>query len=181
MILILYVGLYYINYTYGNSPLTTIGFGLHEDNNTNPIIQISCKGLYPELFIGSRVSCTYSKPINATNSIVHFTTLYGEETTYNLTDLSFVIPSKTVKIGIELWVNDSVHYPAGYYWGANQTRLFTEEEVLKNRENFITYLIALIGLVFITVPGMVLNFGNLSQNKDNLTNKPSSPKSPKPK
>ena len=158
-----FVGTLLLDNLYGYDP---ISLQLNEyENVTNKYDAIlECNPTDAKyLFVGSHVNCRiigkYKTDIN--NATTTFTPYLGDKREINTMELiEFITPENVSRIHFKINATN----PDGdmlLLEAAGDRTFYSHEEFRERNEKFITYMILLLGVIFITIPSMVLNFKRL--------------------
>ena len=168
MLISLFVGTNLIYQLYGPKPLETnlYEFYCSDWTNTNNIFgKITCGDSKDRLVkLAENIECRIEPKINAVNANISFKTVFMNKTKpLDFTDFHFTIPDYTVK--------EIIFTITGEFSGkeiclvaSEDYSFYSYEETKERNEKFITYLIALVGAIFITIPSMMISFKNIFKN-----------------
>lgn len=166
MVFLFLFGFWFIQESIGYK---NINFNLHSNGFGDG--KIRCSGLEENIFVGRPVYCNYSSPIPITN--VAYKIFFTFEN-YTKTNKSFNFsasewPNFTAPENLRYILfevngvtknkdpfESSVGYPYTY---------LTYEEYQENRKTFLSYILALIAIIFVTVPSAFVALRSLLENK----------------
>lgn len=154
----------------GSQPLI---FKLNIEGNTSNRYAgngtIECKSATGQTYAGSKLSCTITPPLQIESSAVNLTTNTGEIIDGNMSGLSFIAPSNIISVFFDIRgrneSNASIHITT-----SSEYTFYTPEEAKERNKEFITYLLALLGAIFISIPTMMVNFKELTKKKEDEAN-----------
>ncbi len=164
MMLILFGGTLLIDRTYGFRSLSA---SLNIEGNQSTKYaglegHINCTSSTKKQLVGYNYSCSIYPPLNITKANVSFIDKTGKTKELEFDNLFFESLANTARIYFEIWglneTNESI-----YISTARDYSFYTYEEAEKRFEKFVTYLIALIGIIFFSIPMMMYHFKELSK------------------
>ncbi|MBN2095747.1 MAG: hypothetical protein JW727_06890 [Candidatus Aenigmarchaeota archaeon] len=159
------IGLLFITSVLGGYELNLV---LRNENQPNLIEgNINCTASGNIIFVGEKVYCKYSPTLYNTTSKVKFSYLNKSFETEIFSDqIAFIAPANVTSIEFRIEGYDS----EGKFRKlivSNSYNFLKPEEFEQSREKFIQYLIALLGVIFISVPSAMVNLKNLYYNENN--------------
>ena len=166
MLFIFLSGLLIIDNMYGNQN-KEIDLLLNIDGDVNNRYfengSIKCSNPYTDIYVNSTISCEVFPESKIEYAKVILISTIGDKEVKDIGNMSFVLPYEISRIMFELNLtrnNTTYHVTTAN----NYKNIFTSyQDSLKRDSSFMAYLIALFGLVFISVPPMVEKFKKMTK------------------
>ncbi len=124
-----------------------------------------------EIYIGSMVSCSINNDLNIVQANVSYTDFYGSgkrhslNTSFEHNKFYFVAPSDCSSLHFDILVMDEDNQTLSLSPGTIDHTFYSYEETQQRKKDFLWYFFALLGIVFFTVPSMMLNFNQLLERR----------------
>lgn len=172
MLAVFFGGIILIDSLYGDKG-NDISLSLNINGNVSNKYQeagqnvlLKCQNGYGKVFVDSKIKCSLEESSATINSInVTFISLEGNSEKINIDSMEFTIPYELSRVSFEL----NITSPAKdqyYLTTANdyKNKILTIENDKSREEKFILYFLALIGILFFSIPSMMNNFKELSKS-----------------
>ncbi|MBN2422447.1 hypothetical protein JXB41_04430 [Candidatus Woesearchaeota archaeon] len=165
MLAFLIIGWSYIDYSFGKQNLNLV---LRDAKNSNTIRgNINCKDDAGNLLIWNTIRCEMKPSLSNISAFVIFRYENDKEVKLDIApSLTFLAPENVKYISFRIQGinedNERLSLDVGYPF-----KFFTKEEIKSREENYLKYLLALIGIILFSVPPMMINFRKIWL--DNIT------------
>lgn len=170
MILLFIIGIALIDGVVGEKPLE---LRLNIEGNVSNRYEgngtISCSSAFGKTYVGMNLSCTTQPTLNVSEAYVTFTSQTGDVNRKEMHDMRFTAPANTTSayfeiIGLDL-NNNTINVTT-----SSEYQFFSPDETRERNKEFIAYVLALIGAIFISIPAMMANFRQLSERSEDDDN-----------
>ena len=168
MLSVFLFGIMVVNEIYGEKTSDKISLYLNIDGNTSDRYEgngtIECiNDFNNKIFVGTPVVCKIIPPARVNSANATFVSLVGNLERQPIENLRLKIPYETSRLGFELNIinNQNVSYYVTTIDNYEQ-KIITKEKSVSNEERFILSLLALMGIIFFSVPAMMNSFKELN-------------------
>jgi len=168
MFILFLIGSITLDAAYGYKPISWL-LNINGDTSTryaNGAPSFFCNTASGKILVGSNVSCKISPTMTVKNATISFMSESGEVKKFEFTNLTFIAEPNIIYIFVEIngisLDNKNILVTTGV-----QYRFYTYEM----QDKFITYLVGLLGVVFFSVPIVLVNLKNLWENEQSVKNR----------
>ena len=165
ILIVLFSGMLLINglYGYKNSNIELfLNMGGDSSNRYLGNGTIKCSTPHTDVFVGTEVECIINPPSNISSINVTLISLVGNEQKIEIENMKFKIPYEISKLIFRINVisegNKAIFLTTASDY---ENIIITKENSREREEKFILYFLALIGILFFSIPSMMKNFKNL--------------------
>lgn len=161
MFCIFVLGTVFITVMFGKPQLELV---LREAVNGTVAGNIACIDNSGYLIVGNEISCTTEPRLSNLLVFISFDFLNGTHTiTHGQSNLTLTASSNLRRIGFNIRGVDDNNQNRSFVT-SNDFNFLSEDEAKERKDNFITFFLALLGIILFTVPAAMVNLKQLAES-----------------